>query len=244
MVAPMSARLMLGRGVCGEGGRWARRCCGGHAPAVVGDENVAALDVAVRDALRVEVLEPEQYLPRVDLDDGLLEAPEPLDQRTDRPAGHELEENGKLLAGALCAEVLDDVVVAESWRIGGRGERGEGRGGVMLAGPGNSAAAALPPAGAPAPPPRRAAAAPTRNPPWSISTSFCSACSSRVETSDVSMYLTAMSSPESRLRPSTTFPKAPWPSTSPRCHRIGGLREVSVRSFVVVAVVEGSRGRA
>mmetsp|Transcript_7174 Transcript_7174/g.25598 ORF Transcript_7174/g.25598 Transcript_7174/m.25598 type:complete len:583 (-) Transcript_7174:1354-3102(-) len=53
-----------------------------------------------------------------------------------------------------------------------------------------------------------------------MDTSCSSASSSLADTSDVSSCFTAISSPESRLRPRYTVPYAPAPSTSPRCQRI------------------------
>ena len=72
-----------------------------HAPLVV-HQDIRTLDVPVHNLVPVQVLQPEQYLPRVFLDDGFAEAPEPLQQRVNRAPGDVLHEYGKhVLPGAL-----------------------------------------------------------------------------------------------------------------------------------------------
>mmetsp|Transcript_21035 Transcript_21035/g.54856 ORF Transcript_21035/g.54856 Transcript_21035/m.54856 type:complete len:408 (+) Transcript_21035:2505-3728(+) len=53
-----------------------------------------------------------------------------------------------------------------------------------------------------------------------VRTSFSRACLSLEETSSASSIFTAMSSPVSKFSPRYTVPKAPFPTNSPRCHRI------------------------
>mmetsp|Transcript_20126 Transcript_20126/g.57125 ORF Transcript_20126/g.57125 Transcript_20126/m.57125 type:complete len:367 (-) Transcript_20126:579-1679(-) len=55
---------------------------------------------------------------------------------------------------------------------------------------------------------------------FKVRTSFSNACRSRELTSSASSIFTAISSPVSKFRPRYTVPKAPLPTSSPRCHRI------------------------
>mmetsp|Transcript_10848 Transcript_10848/g.50018 ORF Transcript_10848/g.50018 Transcript_10848/m.50018 type:complete len:329 (-) Transcript_10848:343-1329(-) len=89
-----------------------------HAPLVV-HQDIRTLYVPVHDLVPVQVLQPEQYLPRVFLDDGFPEAPEPLQQRMNRAPRYVLHEYGEhVLPGALRPQVGDYVRVLEATHEG------------------------------------------------------------------------------------------------------------------------------
>ena len=79
-------------------------------------QDVGALDVAVHDLVRVEELEPQEDLLRVDAQDALCEAPELRQQRSDGAPRDVLEEDveGRHVAGdSLRPEVPHDVGVVQ-----------------------------------------------------------------------------------------------------------------------------------
>eukprot|EP00964_Phaeocystis_antarctica_P005282 scaffold2888_cov60-Phaeocystis_antarctica.AAC.2 len=78
--------------------------------ALARDEHIGALDVSVADAVRVQVLEPLEDLPRVGRDERLREAAELLDDRGERAVAHELEYDVEVVARAYLHGVEVEVV--------------------------------------------------------------------------------------------------------------------------------------
>ena len=79
------------------------------ADAVVVDEDVLALDVAMDDTLVVEVDEALEHLARVFTDDALVELAKARHQFGNRAARHVLEEDGQLVGHVVSLGALKGV---------------------------------------------------------------------------------------------------------------------------------------
>eukprot|EP00960_Hanusia_phi_P015043 445021-Hanusia_phi.AAC.1 len=81
--------------------------------AVLCDEDVASLDVAMHDSLAVEELQPNEDLPRVLSDHRLVQRSEVCDKGGDAATGDVLQEDVETTLVCLSPEVLDDVLVLQ-----------------------------------------------------------------------------------------------------------------------------------
>jgi hypothetical protein len=92
--------------------RRAPKVCELH-DAFIGDEDVAALDVAVDDAVEVKVIQPLQHLPAIPADKSFVERPELAPKLEERATGDILHTDLELLPPRIkaSAKVADDVTV-------------------------------------------------------------------------------------------------------------------------------------
>ena len=81
--------------------------------ALARNEHVGAFDVSVAHAVRVQVLEPFEHLPRVGRDERLRKAAELLDDGGERAVAHELEHDVEVVARAHCLVAPHDPLVLQ-----------------------------------------------------------------------------------------------------------------------------------